>query len=468
MARNSKKLAINSLILLGGSILSKGINFIMAPLFTRWLSIEDYGTFDLLATYSMLLVPVLALGIHHGMFRYMLDADSKDERVKIITNSIIINNVGIVCYIIVTGVLVCFFPLKKSLLLLLLILVVSQSIQNFTGMYLRGIKKISVYTITNVICTVLIFLVVTIMLRGFGLQLVGMILGYTIAYLISSFIGISLSKSFFSVDIKAISSNFQKMMLRYSLPLIPNSIAWWILNISDRIVVSTFLGPAENAILAVANKLPNLCISLFDVFQTSWIENITEAINDNDWEAYFNNVINTMARFLIAVLSLIVATNFLVFKLLFTQEYLFGSKLVPLLAIAVVFSSLGQFLGSVFIAEYNSVSQSKTIILAGIINLTTNILLIRTIGLYAAAISTIIAYFALFISRFLELKSKYKVFLSFKTYLSFFVLLVSVVVSYINSFSVNLIVLVLVTISMIIINKDLIGFMMKKILRFNQ
>ena len=47
-------------------------------------------------------------------------------------------------------------------------------------------------------------------------------------------------------------------MLKYSCPLIANTVAWWITNASDRYVVMWLCGTAANGIYSVAYKIPSI------------------------------------------------------------------------------------------------------------------------------------------------------------------------------------------------------------------
>ena len=56
-----------------------------------------------------------------------------------------------------------------------------------------------------------------------------------------------------------------KEMIRYSIVLIPNTFMWWIMNSSDRVMVTYMIGAAANGIYAVSYKLPTLVlISVLD------------------------------------------------------------------------------------------------------------------------------------------------------------------------------------------------------------
>lgn len=463
MERRQSKLIKNSVILLIGSLLTKGINFLMAPLFIRWMPSADYGTFDLLATYSMLLIPVFAMGSHHAVFRFLLDDESYENRETILTNVLLINGIGILCYMLfMGGIMVCFDKITPFLYQLF-ILLVAQTLQNLVGMYLRGIKKLEYYTITNIILTISIFVFVFLFVKGLNLGLNGMVYGYTVAYLLYAIVGICLSGTRKIFVPKLLSLSKQKEILKYSIPMIPSTIAWWIVSVSDRVIVSSVLGVTYNAILAIAHKLPNLCVTLYDSLHLAWNENAAETINDSDWDDYLSNILNNMAMLCISISIIIINTNFFIYDLLFTSEYVIGKNLVPILCIAIVFSSLSQSLGSVFVAEYDSKKQGGTMLFAAAINAILHMLLINAIGIYASVVSTLIAYIILFLIRYLYIKRKYDIHMKYTTYIVFFLMIFSAFASYLNNTYINLLMLLISVVLIILLNYKILYAVVKGI-----
>lgn len=108
-----------------------------------------------------------------------------------------------------------------------------------------------------------------------------------------------------------------KKLISYSYPLIPNSISWWIINVSDRTIINLFLGAASNGIYAIACKIPNLCSNIFAAFNISWQEAATEMIDDKESNSYFNQVYNTMYITLLSLCWGILSCNFILFRWVF-------------------------------------------------------------------------------------------------------------------------------------------------------
>ena len=85
MSRKTE-LAKNTAILTVGKLCTQCISFFLLPLYTAILSTEEYGTFDLLVTYSALLLPLVNWQLDQGLFRFMLDyRGNKEEESKLLS-----------------------------------------------------------------------------------------------------------------------------------------------------------------------------------------------------------------------------------------------------------------------------------------------------------------------------------------------------------------------------------------------
>lgn len=59
-------------------------------------------------------------------------------------------------------------------------------------------------------------------------------------------------------------------MLRYSIPLIPTTIFWWITSVSDRYMITVMRGSEANGIYTVANKIPTMLTLFSGVVMQAW------------------------------------------------------------------------------------------------------------------------------------------------------------------------------------------------------
>lgn len=84
-----KELAKNTAILTVGRVCTQCINFLLLPFYTAMLSTGAYGTFDLMLTYSMLLLPLVGWQLHQGLFRFMLDDRQNTARHTVLFSTLL-------------------------------------------------------------------------------------------------------------------------------------------------------------------------------------------------------------------------------------------------------------------------------------------------------------------------------------------------------------------------------------------
>lgn len=450
----SKSLLKNTFILGIGKLFSKVLVFIMVPLYSRWLSTGDYGTFDLYTTYISLLVPLLTLSCGEAVFRYLLDADENFDKKRIISSGFAIIFVSsIIGFLIVC----CYFVKnQRGMMIPFVIYLLADSLYSFLTAYLRGIKKISLYAISSIICVFSTFIFVTALVYFCGFGLIGIIYGYALAYCLSALFIIIKTRFFEYISFDMIKILEVKRLLKYSAPLVPNSISWWIVNGSDRTIINIVLGSTFNGIYAIANKVPAMCTTLFSVFHLSWQENASSSINDEDRDYYFSNIMNKMLIELLSISICITSINFILFDYIFDAKYKMGYFHVPILITSVIFSVLSQYFGGIFIGLKEPKYNGITTVLAAVVNILINVSFINTIGLYAASGSTLIAYIFLCLIRYFIIKQKVN--LQFKRSLIkyLFIYIYFIIAVYIDNLYLNILNIFLAGLLFLFINRNMI------------
>lgn len=402
-----KSLAINTIILGIGTICSKGLSFLFVPLFSRWVSTSQYGDFDLYISYVSLIVPFMTLSTTEALFRFLVDEKEESRKKEIITNISFISLLGT---IFVSSILLIWITsVSKALAVPFVFYLVSEVFYNFVTSYLRGIRKLNIYAFAGTINIVITFLSVFILVKVNGMGTEGMLLGYAIAFFVTAIIMCIWTHFWEDIDISLLNLSMIKEAIGYSLPMIPNSISWWIINVSDRTIIRIFLGSSFNGIYALANKIPSLCTTLFNVFHLSWQENISLTINDSDAKTYISRVYNQVSQTIISICLPILSLNFFMFKYIFSENYFDASYQVPILMAAVIVNVMAQFLGGIFVALKKPKWNGVTTVICAILNLVVHFLLINYIGLYAASVSTLVAFSILLIIRYIILSKKFSI-----------------------------------------------------------
>lgn len=452
----NKELVKNTIIIFIGKFCTQFITLLLLPLYTHFLSTEDYGYIDLIQTYLTFFIPLILLKIDAGIFRFLIDArKSEEEKNKIITNGIFIMFVELIISTILFAVAVKIFSIKYSILIVMNL--ISLSVLTFLLQIVRGIGKNKQYSFSSIIAAIVTIVLNLIFLVGFHKNGKYVLIASLISNIICTIYLLIANKILKNVKIKYIDKKLIKDLLKYSIPMIPNELSWWIVHVSDRTIISYALGVAANGIYSVSCKFSNILSSIFNIFNLSWQESAALHINDTDKDEFFSNVINKVFNLFICFCIGILACLPFVFELLIKDSYREAYKYVPILLLANIFSVLIGLIGSIYVAKKMTKEVAKTTMIAAIINLTIDIALIKVIGIYAAAISTLVSYMLLAIYRYIDVQKYVKVKIPKKNIVVNSIVFILVVVLYLyNNIALNIINLILCILYAIIVNKELL------------
>ena len=463
------RLIKNTSILAFGTICTKGIMFFMTPLYTKWLSAGDYGTFDLITTYVGLIIPFVTLAIGEALFRFMLDVKTDEERRKIASTSFAVYCIGAAVLIAVSFASVLFFGVSMSLALAVMAYMCSELLYNYTMTMMRGLKHLDQYAAGNIIFVLVLAIatVLTVYLLDLGLE--GILVGYAIGDIVAVVVMTSFSKFQRFISFSGISLTEWGAMLRYSMPMIPNAVSWWIINASDRTIVSIALGSEANAVYAVANKLSSLCTTIFSVFHLSWQQSASEALSDADRDRYYSDMFATITRVISSVCILVIGVNHWFFDFLFSEEYSGGRFIAPILAIAVLLSVQAQFIGGIYVALRWSKKNGVTTLVSAVVNIALNLALIEHFGLYAAAFSTLASYAVLLVVRLIDVRKAIQLKVSAGAVGSMVIAMLFALATYIPLPSMGLKLFILSVLCFFIMNRtlmlDFVGILRNKVFR---
>lgn len=463
MNRN-KEFIKNTILLFIGKFASQFMSLLLLPLYTHFLIAEDYGTVDLFQTYISLFVPVLTLRMDSAVFRFLVEnrEDKKGKR-EVLSNVLFLLLVGLIVTAIVAVLLIAFINIKygKYVIMNLLILMTS----NVLLQILRGLGNNKGYSIASIITGFTTLLANCILIIGFKKSAESILISSSVANIICIIYVIISTKLYNNFNIHLINKNKIKELLKYALPMIPNSLSWWIVHTSDRTVISIFLGVSYNAIYAVSCKFSNVLNSIFTIFNMSWQETAALHINDEDKDIFFSKMINRLVLFFGMISLLIIGVLPFMYDVIIGENYISSYEYIPILLYANVGNVLATLIGGLYLALKKTKEIATTTIISAVINIITDLILVKFIGIYAAAISTLISYIYLCIYRYIDSKKYLKLKLDFKNLFIFsIVYLISSVLYIHNNFTLNIINMTFILIYSYIVNKIMIKKIINSIL----
>lgn len=246
-----------------------------------------------------------------------------------------------------------------------------------------------------------------------------------------------------------------KTLLKYSVPLIPNALSWWVLVAADRTIVSGYLGTDVNGLVTVAHKIPGAVQSIFNVFIMSWTESVSLHINDKENNKFFSEVINNVFKLSSCLAIGIVVCLPFVYDLLIDSAYKESKMLVPLFMIASMLNMVQGLYSCIYVALKKTREIANSTIISAVINIVSHLVLIGFIGMYAAPVSTILGYGVMTVYRYFDIKKYIDVPLKASSIIAILLLLAVTMASYYyGNTAVSAIVLFIVAVYSLIANRS--------------
>lgn len=393
-----KEFAKNTVILAIGRYLPKLFAFITIPIITGQLSKTEYGTYDLIMTLVSLLLPVVTLQIQSAAFRFLIDCrDNEIDCSKIISNIFYFTFftslfTSIIFFFVYSGV-----PILTKMLICIYFFV--DIMQIALGMSVRGLGNNLLYSVNAIVISVvnagLIFCLLYVKNWGLNGLLVSTIVANSVAYIYVT----SRLKFFKYIRIEYLSKPLLKELIAYSFPMIPNNLSVWFLGFSNRLIITAFLGLEANAVFAVANKIPKLLAEAEGIVVMAWQENASIVVKDDDADNYYSIMFYSMFKLVFSVTGILIAATPIIFIVLIRGNYSEAYVQIPILMVGMFFYCLAAFLGGIYVAYKKIINVAVTTMVAAGLNVILNLLFVKHIGITAASIATLLAYFVLLVLR---------------------------------------------------------------------
>lgn len=402
MESRTKRLGVNTILVFLGKAGSSLIGLLMLPFYTHWLTPADYGTTDLVFTYTSILVSVLSCCMADSLFIYAKGA-SEDDRKKYYSTGLLFLIVSSIIFVVVTLVVRMIgyrFDIDGVIFehaWFILAITVCNALQLYTQAFTQAIDKMKVFTLTGIVFTISIALSSFVLLPTMGLT--GYLWSYVFANVVSSVFSLVMSKSYRYLSAGDIDKSKCRELLIYGIPIIPNTIMWWLVSGINRPIMETSLGLAAVGLFAVANKIPAVISMLCGIFNTAWSITMLEEYGKMDFNEFFNKIVKSI--FFILVLAGVFISIFSreIITIFAAKEYIEAWKYVPFLVFSVLLQNLSGLIGGIFSAQKKSKYFFYSSIWGAGTSLIFTYLLISKMGMNGVCLAMIISFLSMIVSR---------------------------------------------------------------------
>ena len=390
MNKTGKKFVSDFFVFMIGSFGTRALSFLMVPFYTGILSTSEYGTVDIINSTCSLLLPIVSLGLMDAIFRYSMSKDTDSGQVL---------SVGIfICIIMQIAVFfiscVVNIFLKWEYMNWMIIQLFTSIYYYMFSNYLKAKQKVKKYVVLGLIQTFIMLALNILFLAKYKLGIVGYNLAIIVSYIVPTIIIVFNEKILKNLKFQR-NSLLIKEMLRYSVPLIFSTLAWWIVSSSDRYMILFFYDDSQVGIYSVASKIPLIMQAVISIMQTVWQISVTNIYETN--EAEVKQTMETFSKMFRSVGficgSLLILSCKFIMQLIAKNDFYEGWIYAPFLILSVVFP----FSTGMIAVLYSTYKKNKgvmiSVLLGAFINIVMNAILLPFIGVLGATISTAICRF---------------------------------------------------------------------------
>lgn len=460
--KEKRELIKNTIIISIGKFSTKLVTFLLLPLYTAILLPAEKGEVDLLNRISMFLMPLITLQMEEALFRFLIETDNKDDKKEIFSGVVLFSFISSVLWSIIIYIVGSLLNYQYTTWLIIYSL--ASFVYAVSDGFLRGEGKLKAYSILAFINSVINITLNIVFLVVLKTGLEGMFLAYIIATFLTGFAGLIYIKSYNYVRF-GFNKTKLKAMFSYALPLVPTTISWSIISITDGLMIKSNLGAAMNGIYATSLTFPTILNTLYSFFNISWRESASRMVNKKNKDDFYISVYMTLKRLMLGGLLLIIGVLPLVFNILVNKNYNDSYLYIPFILISVYFSSLASFSSGIFSAYKDTKILATTTYVVALVNFIINLLLINKIGLFAPILGTLVSYMIVWIYRNYKLR-KYLT-LPLDNYFIWNIIMVAVVMAiyYSENIILYIVGLLLAITYSYIINKELVRKVIRKVFK---
>lgn len=394
--KKQTNLAKNTLIYAIGNFGSKILAYVMVLVYSYYITPEELGYYDVVLTTISMVQPLVIFQINDGVFRFLIDSEQKQQTAIIgsVMKFLCLTTAASEClFMVFCGFVKVQYALWVGLLL-------------FTTMFftlmqdiIRGLGLNKEYAAYGVLNSVVMLVLETVGLIGLNMGVKALVISKACAY------GVCIVTMFarHKILLQSLRERFSKAILapviRYSAPLVPNTICWWVVNSSDRYIILFALGAAYNGIYSMSTKFPTILTMITGIFYLAWQETAIKEYNTPERDRFFSEIFQKYSVLLFSLCLCAIPVTRIVIELFVSAAYREAWKYTGFLYLGAAFSALCSFLGMGYQISKETARSLATTIFAAILNFGINIACVRFIGLQAASFSTFAAYLFLFLIR---------------------------------------------------------------------
>ncbi len=390
---------------LTGQVAVLALGFVSFPIFTRVLSVADYGQMALVFQIVTMGVVFSKMGLQQSIQRFYQEyaTSSEVEALPKFCSTVFFG--AALCTISVTIVFIfglelipdsVVAPVLKKVLLIGSGLIFVRGIQPILMNFLRAQRRTKAFTGFDALAKGTTIAFICLLLFTWSRDVKAVLIGTLVVELVSVLVLIVFTLPRGTISLAAFDQPMFRSALAFGLPLALWEQAGVILDSGDRILVQYYLGFQPLGYYSCAYNIANyialslmspLNLALVPIYMKMW-----ESRGPEETKAFLSKALDNFIMTIMCVLAGVAVTAHSAVIVLGSQKLQQAAPLLPVLVLGLMFYALHIFFSAGLVIHKKTITLLKIVVFSAVLNIALNILLIPRIGLQGAAIATLISY----------------------------------------------------------------------------
>jgi O-antigen/teichoic acid export membrane protein len=392
-----RHLASGSVLYGLGGVLVRGVSFLLLPLYTRILTPEDYGQIAVCTAIVAVLGALLPLGLTGALtavFFQDANEEARRRRVGTLWTTVVLGSLA--------GALLCelagpavfewaFASLPYAPLGRLAVWTAFwNSVATIPLTMCQVLERPRLYVTATGLVGLLNGLLVVAFVAGFGWGAFGYLFGTLAAAAI--FGGIAIA----AIALYArprIDPGVLKGALVYGLPLVPHSVAGWLLGTSDRVILERFVSLPSLGIYSLAAQLALLMSVAAAAANAAWVPFVFRSTVESQDGAAAR--VTPLVTAFVSTMSIVAVALALVLppglRVIVDQAFHGAAVFVPLLVIGFWLQAVYFVPANFLFVAGRTMWLPVATVLGGVAGVAFNLMLVPRLGIGAAAFGAVLA-----------------------------------------------------------------------------
>jgi len=375
------------------SIVASGISYLTMPIYTRLLTTTEYGQTAVFLTWTQVFGIIAMFSLSYGVFNNGM-IDNPNNRDEYSFSMLILSNIITLIFsfllFLLYPIIDSYLKIDSPLLILMCVIFYFQPAYKFwtaRQRYEFKYRKVLFWSIVVGIMSPIVA-VSLILLSQPGERLYARIFGAEIV-LIIIYIGFYMYIGF--QNKWKVTTKYWKQALLFNIPLIPHYLSSYLLNSSDKLMISYLVDDNATALYSVSYSIAAIGLIIWAAINSSLVPYTYEKCKENDFRSINRVTLPLISLVAIGCVGIIMLAPEII-KIMATTEYLEAIYVIPPI-VGGVFFQVQYFIYANIVYYYKKPAYVMIgSITAVVLNITLNYFFIKEWGYIAAGYTTLFCF----------------------------------------------------------------------------